>query len=117
MNPRPDMRDFRQLAIPDLSTIPVVRPGGACPDGMLSCPDLNRLEIAATDKMLKFATQMAQGFSGYVAIMDKNTQVYEDGAARTAEEMRVACTYAPSLVDGPLPDVAPELSAPGPRDG
>lgn len=116
MNERPDMRDFQNhLEIPDIGTIPVVRPEGACPGGMLSCPDLNKIDVEATEKLLKFVTQMTQGFAGYVAVMAKTTQTYENGAARSANEMRVDCTYAPSLIDGPLPDIAPELSVPGPQ--
>ncbi len=111
------MRDFLQLqrVRPDLNTIPTVSPGPTCNGGVMSCADLSTVDRDVTARLVRYLTHMTQGITGYVDIMRKTSQIYADGAASTAADIRAAATY--KLSDA-LPDVAPDLSTPEfkPRD-
>lgn len=110
---RPDMRDFLHLRehLPDLGAMPMVAPGAACGGGVPGCADLSAAHSEVTEKLRVFLTRMTQGISGYLDVMNKNIQVYEDSAAYTAADMRAV--FVNHQGTG-LPDVAPELA---PRQG
>lgn len=119
MAERPDMRNFLQLGVPDLGTVPMAAPAGPCGGGLANCDDLAEAELKAFQRLTEGLTHTTQGLTGLLEVMRTTVTVYEDSAITTAAEIRAAeipreAAYDPAKN---LPDVAPELSVPRPGQG
>lgn len=109
------MLDFRQMSIPDISTLRRTTPAaGSCSPRVAACDKLSTADQDSIRKLNEFATQMAQGVTAYLKIVTDSAATYQSGAAFSVATIRGVCKYDPHEM---LPDIVPELTTPAPAPG
>lgn len=115
-NPELMVENFR-VPVPTFSgEVTRVAPDRACAEGVLDCRMFQQAEQAATDKLHRFLTHLAQGITAYHQMVRTAAQTYADAADHSKElinsvktQVTTASTYDPR---SNLPEYAPGFDRP-----
>lgn len=114
------MIEIFRVPIPTFSgDVTRVAPDRPCNEGVHDCRMYTDAEKAATDKLHKYLTHLAQGISAYHQMVRQAAQTYQDAADRSRQELTAAVrtqittagTYDPR---SNLPEYAPGFDRPAP---
>lgn len=114
------MVEIFRVDIPTFSgDVTRIAPERSCAEGVLDCGLLTDTEKAATDKLHRFLTHLAQGISAYRQMVRDAARTYQDAADRSRAELTAqvkaqitsAGAYDPRQN---LPDYAPGFDRPAP---
>ncbi|OLF11198.1 hypothetical protein BLA60_14590 [Actinophytocola xinjiangensis] len=96
-----------------------VAPDRGCVDGVANCRMLFDVEKAATDKLHRFLTHLAQGITAYRQMVSTAAQAYADCADRSRKELTDQVKAQIGAASGydlrqNLPEYAPGFDRPAP---